>query len=629
LAKINITSFTTARGVQFADGTCYLRLYYTRGDGVAFSFSDGEVWRPDSTTHYREYSGTVASNVVTMPTLEVQPTTDLTNTMHVRAKAVLLDANRAEDTAITLFTDWEIPHALGSTITFAQLETHNSGRKVRRIEDTETLNRQQIEELIEEANNVGNPATVGAIGRGAASVEPTDAAFPIFVEDNDPRVAGAGVWNHMGTVVPADGGNVGEPTVMYGPPFMLISSGFDSVFRMWHTATLGTAPGDWGTPATVYKESADGGTWFPYPTPVLPGIARNHFVKVGSVYHAFGSPDDHSIVHYTSANGVTGWTLVGTVVTDGGGGWKNNSVANSSFIVDGSTWYVFFDGFDGSRWQIGLTISTDGGATWTEHASNPVITLPAPFGVGQPDVHKINGRWYAFPQVMLSGVTPSDLYLFDAPAPAGPWALTTPEAFFPRTTQDEGAGNSFGQITGRMLEVDDRAYFFYTADVNGLVPEGHSHIKLAIADMTLARLVTTDGGVRLPSTAASRLSALDSAWTTYTPSVAPSVAGAGPFMTLGVRSASYIMLGQKTVAFRIDVTIATNGTGSGYVKLGLPFTAANVAFAGWGKEEALNGKALAYSISGGGTTADVTFYDNTYPGANGARLNIGGIYEIP
>jgi hypothetical protein len=104
---------------------------------------------------------------------------------------------------------------------------------------------------------------------------------------------------------------------------------------------------------------------------------------------------------------------------------------------------------------------------------------------------------------------------------------------------------------------------------------------------------------------------------TWTPSVTSS---AGTITTVGTVSGNYTRVG-RLVTVICSVTITTNGTGSGFIKIGsLPFSVLNnPSPAGVGKEVALTDKTLGISMVDA-TTMKVQFYDATYPGGNGAIL---------
>lgn len=112
------------------------------------------------------------------------------------------------------------------------------------------------------------------------------------------------------------------------------------------------------------------------------------------------------------------------------------------------------------------------------------------------------------------------------------------------------------------------------------------------------------------------------AWTSYTPSVS---SGSGTITTSSATGA-YKLIG-KTCFVRIKVTITTNGSGASRIIAALPFTAtANAGFSGYlGASAAmLNG-----IVDSGLSLTSVSIYTPTatYPGSDGAVLNISGVYE--
>lgn len=114
------------------------------------------------------------------------------------------------------------------------------------------------------------------------------------------------------------------------------------------------------------------------------------------------------------------------------------------------------------------------------------------------------------------------------------------------------------------------------------------------------------------------------AWTTASPTPTP---GAGAFTT-ATAATRYVVIG-KTVVLSGIITITTNGTGSNFVSVPLPFTAAagSTAYMGTGRESAISGAALTVTIVSGGTGVAIRKYDSTYPGADGAILNFTVTYE--
>ncbi len=126
-------------------------------------------------------------------------------------------------------------------------------------------------------------------------------------------------------------------------------------------------------------------------------------------------------------------------------------------------------------------------------------------------------------------------------------------------------------------------------------------------------------------TATTNIAAMQAAWTAYTPTI---TAGSGSFTTVS-GNGRYLKIG-KTVIIKIRVIITTNGTAASYVSATVPFTA--IAGSGGqllqGRENGgINNKMLSGIIGDGVNTVIITTYDSVYPGANGAVLEVNGIYE--
>ena len=110
-----------------------------------------------------------------------------------------------------------------------------------------------------------------------------------------------------------------------------------------------------------------------------------------------------------------------------------------------------------------------------------------------------------------------------------------------------------------------------------------------------------------------------SPWTAYASTI---TATSGAFTT--VSAASFYKTIGKTVFVQIDISITTNGTAAGLVRATLPFAAARRSCIA-GVEFALTGFALTGTTNAGNLT--IAKYDFTYPGADGARLVLTGVYE--
>ncbi|WP_153979248.1 right-handed parallel beta-helix repeat-containing protein [Paenibacillus xylanilyticus] len=112
-----------------------------------------------------------------------------------------------------------------------------------------------------------------------------------------------------------------------------------------------------------------------------------------------------------------------------------------------------------------------------------------------------------------------------------------------------------------------------------------------------------------------------SGFRTYTPTVSASAGSVGAASATG----HYLQIG-KLVLFYARVTVSTNGSGAGALRVGLPFTAAMGS--GSGKEIATSGRACTVEINADRNYAEVRVYDNSYPAANGSIVDIIGIFQI-
>jgi hypothetical protein len=120
------------------------------------------------------------------------------------------------------------------------------------------------------------------------------------------------------------------------------------------------------------------------------------------------------------------------------------------------------------------------------------------------------------------------------------------------------------------------------------------------------------------------IAAMQAAWTAYT----PTVSATSGTLTSASASGRYLAIG-KTVFVTISITITTNGTGATAVQATLPVNAStslNQSLVG--RENSATGKMLQGRIlAASNTVVGILNYDNSYPGVDGALLNISGVYE--
>lgn len=110
-------------------------------------------------------------------------------------------------------------------------------------------------------------------------------------------------------------------------------------------------------------------------------------------------------------------------------------------------------------------------------------------------------------------------------------------------------------------------------------------------------------------------------WRSYTPTASPST---GAFTSYSA-SGRYRRQG-NTIEFMAAITVTNNGTGSGFVFVGLP-TIAAAASVVVAREVATTGLMCSATITAGTGTIGVVTSSNGYPVNSGAFLIISGVYE--
>jgi hypothetical protein len=121
-------------------------------------------------------------------------------------------------------------------------------------------------------------------------------------------------------------------------------------------------------------------------------------------------------------------------------------------------------------------------------------------------------------------------------------------------------------------------------------------------------------------------------WTTYAASASAQTPGGTP-PTFTQNAARYKLCGNKTVLLEADFTVTAAGTGSGGIRITLPFTAAsnnNAHFPGSANEYSALGIGGWASINPGGTivTAASTVAATPFI-VTGQAIAVGITYEIP
>lgn len=197
-----------------------------------------------------------------------------------------------------------------------------------------------------------------------------------------------------------DGNFVSQPTVLYNGSF----------YQMWYTGYDGT------NMRIGYATSTNGAVWNKYAgNPVLPLGGGGNFDDVGisdpsvlykaGVYHMWYAGYDGGsmrIGYATSTNGLA-WNKYSNnpVLGLGANGDFDDAGVNSpSVLFDGSRYYIFYAGYNGSSKRVGYATSTDG-SLWYRASSNPVLNLGTDgnwddSGVSDPSILHKGERYYIY-----------------------------------------------------------------------------------------------------------------------------------------------------------------------------------------------------------------------------------------
>jgi hypothetical protein len=243
-----------------------------------------------------------------------------------------------------------------------------------------------------------NPADLAIAGSGAEIVVHTDTVTSVchvakYAGNPVLSVGASGSW---------DDDDVWSPAVLEE----------GSGYKMWYTGDDGTNP-----PRIGLATSTDGITWTkavanpvlsPGPSWETGGIRAGGVISDGGLYKmwytGFDSGGVGSIGYATSPDGVA-WTEYGSNPVLGvgaAGSWEDDDVLDPTVIKEGSTYHMWYSGYDGITNRIGHATSSNG-TTWIRDLANPVLDVGSPGGwdwldVYGPSVMRYNGTflmWYS------------------------------------------------------------------------------------------------------------------------------------------------------------------------------------------------------------------------------------------
>lgn len=281
--------------------------------------------------------------------------------------------------------------------------------------------------------------------------------------------------------VAADEGNVFEPS-------MVVSGG---TYYLYYTQ-------GWDNPNMCLATSSNGQTFTKSGSnPLIAGVARNFVFKDGATWYAFVCPypTQTQIDLYTSSDGVSFTQDTANVLAVGAGGqWDATYVVNSFVWKEGTGDYrMLYEGMGAAAvWKIGYATSPDL-RTWTKSGSNPVLSVTG--GIGGPWLTKSGATYWLWVHRSPTGVLPTELYRYSSPD-LTTWTQNPSWSVMSRRGSDEGAVGTVGQAADPFLqEVGAQTYLYYSGTPDGSQSSGSIHIKLAIANYTLAQLVATNEGL--------------------------------------------------------------------------------------------------------------------------------------
>lgn len=228
-------------------------------------------------------------------------------------------------------------------------------------------------------------------------------------------------WTKLGSGAILTVGNSGkfdDYDVLY--PCMLQEGG---TFDIWYSGSrqasanrIGYATGNAFNARVGYETSSNRTSWSRENSglPVLNlgssgkfdefGVEDIVVLKDSSTYRAWFTgtclADTKKRIGYaTSSDGLT-WTRQnsGNAVLDvgAGGSWESQAVCQPTVVKDGSTYRMWYVGFDGTTYKIGYATSSDG-STWSKSSSNPVLTVGTSGKFDETGVYR--------PSVQLYGTT--------------------------------------------------------------------------------------------------------------------------------------------------------------------------------------------------------------------------------
>ena len=147
-------------------------------------------------------------------------------------------------------------------------------------------------------------------------------------------------------------------------------------------------------------------------------------VQVGGFYWmAYTHGGNPGSIYLAASYDLDEWFSIGTPVITGNASAWDSTLFSPSFIKDGSTYYIYYQGLKSGKWQIGFASAPASDwpnlVTWTKYVGNPVMTgnhgWDNPTAI-DPEFRKFDDTYYLF----YTGGAGSNGFA-TASSPEGPW----------------------------------------------------------------------------------------------------------------------------------------------------------------------------------------------------------------
>lgn len=344
--------------------------------------------------------------------------------------------------------------------------------------------------------------TAGVLNATTGGADLTKAKAPLILNSTKDSIRLDTVWNRAGTVLYPDQisqFNFAEPNVIRDTGSHLLGvPATDTIFKMWYTS-------GWSTPWIAYAESPTGlpGTWVQYAPHLIENHCRGFMLRDGANYYIYADSSTAGLIfnRFVSTDGINFTKDHANMLTPNSttNHW-NTTFGNPAVYKDGGTWYLLMDGLLTNRWgyTTGLYTSTNG-FTWTEYTAgdgNPVLKT-----LGATWFTKIGTRFWIWGHTSYcKEYFPNNVYTWYSDDSLKTFHQTNFPATFHALTSDEGVDSVHGGVGDVfLLRVNNQTFMYYAGAKDASAITGQSHLKVAVANMSLDSLVnTTENALVIP-----------------------------------------------------------------------------------------------------------------------------------